>query len=168
MKELGIKKGEWVQHIVDETTVEINAEGWYGMIVVYVATKDKDGNINSSDKGWNNLKLVLDAGNTAQKSGLLPSELLRQRDELREALVDMVWQFAYTCSEGYHTGGLSALEGAFGALGLSDPITILDFEAAIKSTEPKKPIEDCGYWETYGYCIPGCGTDSCKRHPLNR
>ena len=95
-------------------------------------------------------------------------EAVRQRDELREALVDMVWQFAYTCSEGYHTGGLSALEGAFGALGLSDPITILDFEAAIKSTEPKKPIEDCGYWETYGYCIPGCGTDSCKRHPLNR
>jgi len=64
-------------------------------------------------------------------------ELLRQRDELREALIDMVWQFAYTGSKGYHTGGLSALEGAFDALGLSDPITILDFEAAIKNTETK-------------------------------
>ena len=141
MKELGIKKGEWVQHIVDETTVEINAEGWYGMIVVYVATKDKDGNINSSDKGWNNLKLVLDAGNTAQKCGLLPSELLRQRDELREALAAMVDQFAYEGTKNgegvMHTGGLSALEGAFYALGLSDPITVLDFEAAIKSTEDR-------------------------------
>ena len=139
MKELGIKKGEWIQHIVDETTVEINAEGWYGMIVVYVGTKDKDGNINSSDKGWNNLRLVLDAGNTAQKCGLLPSELLRQRDELREALADMVSQFAYRGTyegrENLHTGGLSALESAFDALGISDPITVLDFEAAIKNTE---------------------------------
>ena len=139
MKELGIKKGEWIQHIVDETTVEINAEGWYGMIVVYVATKDKDGNINSSDKGWNNLKLVLDAGNTAQKCGLLPSELLRQRDELREALISMMWQFAYYGTKNnvavMHTGGLSALEDAFVALGLSDPITVEDFEAAIKNTE---------------------------------
>jgi len=32
----------------------------------------------------------------------------------------------------------------------------------------KGKIEDCGYWETYGYCIPGCGTDSCKHHPNNR
>ena len=139
MKELGIKKGEWIQHIVDETTVEINAEGWYGMIVVYVGTKDKDGNINSSDKGWNNLRLVLDAGNTAQKCGLLPSELLQQRDELREALADMVSQFAYRGTyegrENLHTGGLSALESAFDALGISDPITVLGFEAAIKNTE---------------------------------
>jgi len=66
-------------------------------------------------------------------------ELLRQRDELREALADMVWQFAYRGTyegrENLHTGGLSALESAFDALGLSDPITVLDFEAAIKNTE---------------------------------
>ena len=37
--------------------------------------------------------------------------------------------------ENLHTGGLSALESAFDALGLSDPITVLDFEAAIKNTE---------------------------------
>lgn len=67
------------------------------------------------------------------------SELLRQRDELREALADMVSQFAYRGTyegrENLHTGGLSALESAFDALGLSDPITVLDFEAAIKNTE---------------------------------
>ena len=34
-----------------------------------------------------------------------------------------------------HTGGLSALEDAFVALELSDPITLADFEPTIKSTE---------------------------------
>ena len=67
------------------------------------------------------------------------SELLQQRDELREALAEMVWQFGYRSTyegrESLHTGGLSALESAFDALGLSDPIALLDFEAAIKTTE---------------------------------
>ena len=66
-------------------------------------------------------------------------ELLRQRDELREALIDMVWQFAYEGTKNrkgvMYTGGLSALEDAFVALGLSDPITVEDFEAAIKNTD---------------------------------
>jgi hypothetical protein len=31
-------------------------------------------------------ELLIDGANTAQKCGLLPSELLRQRDELKEAL----------------------------------------------------------------------------------
>ena len=51
----------------------------------------------------------------------------------------MVWQFGYRSTyegrENLHTGGLSALESAFDALGLSDPIALLDFEAAIKNTE---------------------------------
>ena len=67
------------------------------------------------------------------------AELLRQRDELREALIDMVWQFAYEGTKNgegvMYAGGLSALEGAFSALGLSDPITVEDFEAAIKNTD---------------------------------
>ena len=66
-------------------------------------------------------------------------EAVRQRDELREALIDMVWQFAYYGTKNnvavMHTGGLSALEDAFVALGLSDPITVEDFEAAIKNTD---------------------------------
>jgi len=66
-------------------------------------------------------------------------EAVRHRDELREALIDMVSQFAYRGTyegrENLHTGGLSALESAFDALGLSDPITILDFDAAIKNTD---------------------------------
>lgn len=84
-------------------------------------------------------ELLIDGANTAQKCGLLPSELLQQRDELKEALAEMIWQFGYRSTyegrESLHTGGLSALESAFGALGLSDPITVLDFEAAIKNTD---------------------------------
>ena len=66
-------------------------------------------------------------------------EAVRQRDELWEALVSMVWQFAYYGTKNnvavMCTRGLSALEDAFDALGLSDPITVEDFEAAIKNTE---------------------------------
>lgn len=35
-----------------------------------------------------NAKLIADAGTTAQKSGKLPSELLKERDELLEVLKD--------------------------------------------------------------------------------
>ena len=68
-------------------------------------------------------------------------KVVQQRDELKEALAEMIWQFGYRSTyegrESLHTGGLSALESAFGALGLSDPIALLDFEAAIKNTEKK-------------------------------
>lgn len=40
----------------------------------------------------------------------------------KQALEDMVWQFAYSNDNGeYHTGGLSALEHAFDVLGWDDP-----------------------------------------------
>lgn len=41
--------------------------------------------------------------------------------ELREALEDMVHQFAYYTNGAFITGGLSALEDAFHALGWEDP-----------------------------------------------
>jgi len=84
-------------------------------------------------------ELIADAGNTAQKCGLLPSELLKQRNELREALIEMIEQYAYSGEKKgvplIHTGGMSALEGAFDVLGLTDPMPITEFENAIKSTE---------------------------------
>lgn len=77
--------------------------------------------------------------NTLAKAEAKNLELLRQRDELREALIDMVWQFAYRSTfegrEHIYSGGLSSLEDAFSVLSISDPITVMDFEAAIKSTE---------------------------------
>lgn len=67
------------------------------------------------------------------------NDLLQQRDELKKALISLMWQFAYYGTKNnvavMHTGGLSALEDAFSALGLSDPITVENFEAAIKNTK---------------------------------
>ena len=68
MKELGITKGEWkvgknYNDLIVETEEAIVAE----MI-----------SINE----YGDAALIADAGNTAQKCGLLPSELLKQRDEL--------------------------------------------------------------------------------------
>jgi hypothetical protein len=63
----------------------------------------------------------------------------RERDEAREALGDMVWQFAYDGVKGgvavLSTGGLSALEHAFRVLGLPDP-TLRD--AALAPKEPPR------------------------------
>ena len=51
-----------------------------------------------------------------------PSELEARCARLGESLKDMVNQFAYENSkQQIHTGGLSALEGAFHTLGLADP-----------------------------------------------
>ena len=53
-------------------------------------------------------------------------------DEIREALESMVWQFAHSGTRGgkpiLHTGGLSALEYAFEALGWADPYYLSDAE----------------------------------------
>lgn len=50
--------------------------------------------INNDIEGWEemhaNASLIADAGNTYQKCGLLPSELLEQRDELLAACKEFV------------------------------------------------------------------------------
>jgi hypothetical protein len=61
-----------------------------------------------------------------------PQRILDERDELKDALFDMVGQFAYEGKKNnkvvLHTGGLSSLENAFKALRLSNPIAKKDFE----------------------------------------
>lgn len=56
-------------------------------------------------------------------------DLIAEHNELRDALEDLTLQFAYpTTVDGvpaYCTGGLSALEGAFAALGWDDPHAVL-------------------------------------------
>ena len=135
MKELGITKGEWYWDGDPTNYDHKNEAPWLIAGGVTIITDELEAK-NKAD-----VDLIVDAGNTAQKCGLLPSELLQQRDELKEALAEMIWQFGYRSTyegrESLHTGGLSALESAFGALGLSDPIALLDFEAAIKNTETK-------------------------------
>jgi len=91
MKDLKITKGEWNQcckdtrpHFVfaggDKTICslssnEIGKEN-YEMLMGEVTMRERIANA----------ALIADAGNTAQKCGLLPSELLKQNEELREAL----------------------------------------------------------------------------------
>jgi hypothetical protein len=83
MKELGITKGESVYpkaqpvarngfYILTDTAFIGEVGGGYLEIEQYKALAE----------------LFADAGNTAQKCGLLPSELLRQRDELKEELAE--------------------------------------------------------------------------------
>ena len=83
MKDLGIIKGKWKHGKTTKT--------------IYSSTTRKAGNIvceapayfEESMKRWDaHATLIADAGNTAQKCGLLPSELLRQRDELKEELAE--------------------------------------------------------------------------------
>ena len=79
MKELGITKGEysWERY---EYLSYVKAGG--KMICSFTELPN--------DQELALCKLFTDAGNTAQKCGLLPSELLRQRDELREALQSLM------------------------------------------------------------------------------
>ena len=87
MKELGITKGKWFwdgdpsNYNPEEEAPWLVAGDMAENIVIY-------GEIKIANK--KDAELICDAGNTAQKCGLLPSELLRQRDELREALTELV------------------------------------------------------------------------------
>ena len=84
MKELGITKGEW----------EISPDNNWECCILMGDQEDHYINLENRDiDGWDemqaNAELIVDAGNTAQACGLLPSELLKQRDELREALIEL-------------------------------------------------------------------------------
>ena len=75
MKELVITKGEW--------TFE-NYAGYFAIQDSAVINGNDILDVGSvgSFEAEHNAELCCDAGNTAQKCGLLPSELLKQRDEL--------------------------------------------------------------------------------------
>jgi hypothetical protein len=86
MKDLGITKGDkWEVRKADPIK---------GAHIVCLG--DFKGDITfwhhftSESEAIANAKLTADAGNTAQKCGLLPSELLKQRDELLERLKDLI------------------------------------------------------------------------------
>jgi hypothetical protein len=81
MKELGITKGETFalrNQPVQSNGFYIETDSAYiGEVGGGYLTLDQYKAIG---------ELLIDGANTAQKCGMLPSELLRQRDELREAL----------------------------------------------------------------------------------
>ena len=82
----------------------------------------------------------------------------------KDALKDMVWQFAYRGTKGgksiMWTGGLSALRGAFEALGWDDPKYFEDMDGVICDVEgcPGWVVAQGGIWADIGYwCV-------CSRH----
>lgn len=84
MKELGITKGEWYWDGDPTNYDHKNEAPWLIAGGVPIIT----GEIEAKNKA--DVDLIVDAGNTAQKCGLLPSELLQQRDELKEALINVM------------------------------------------------------------------------------
>ena len=83
MKELGITKGETFalrNQPVQSNGFYIETDSAYiGEVGGGYLTLDQYKAIG---------ELLIDGANTAQKCGMLPSELLRQRDELKEALAE--------------------------------------------------------------------------------
>ncbi len=79
MKELRITKGEWKYRDHFSDGIIETEETIIGHLMKWGSPEDE---LQA------NALLIADAGNTAQKCGLLPSELLQQRDELREALAE--------------------------------------------------------------------------------
>ena len=79
MKDLKITRGEWQFENYAGYMALQNDVGYHAKDIL---NADSVGSFEAE----HNAELCCDAGNTAQKCGLLPSELLKQRDELREAL----------------------------------------------------------------------------------
>ena len=75
MKELGITKGEWKYRDHFSDGIVETEDTIIGHLMKWGSPEDE---LQA------NALLIADAGNTAQKCGLLPSELLKQNEELRE------------------------------------------------------------------------------------
>lgn len=75
MKKLNITKGEWELEINSDTQFVVGTTKWGVCFIPRYYELAKD-----------NAALIVDAGNTYQKCEVLPSELLKQRNELLAAL----------------------------------------------------------------------------------
>lgn len=83
-------KGEWTieNSIIQENehisikTEKVNVIVCNKMALAFCGT-------NGNKKSLANARLIADAGTTANKCGLLPSELLDQRNDLLEALIEL-------------------------------------------------------------------------------
>lgn len=111
MKELGITKGLWVA---------IEYAGHYDLqLAPFYEEPSILDEENVGTEAYSNAFLCVDAGNTAQKCGLLPSELLQQRDELREALINV----------------MAIIKDCYPLLFDNEKPAVKQAEAAIKNTE---------------------------------
>jgi|GEM_PF-6371004 len=87
MKDLGITKGEWEFKPIKESNgwTDVRLKGKdHSIATCYMGRSNKDlEELNA------NAILIADAGTTANKCGLLPSEVLKQRDDVLDKLKDM-------------------------------------------------------------------------------
>lgn len=83
MNELNITKGEW--NIIDETSTYEKVSRFR---VTSIGTTVSSLNCSSEciDEQQSNAQLIADAGTTANKCGLLPSELLAENEKLKIAV----------------------------------------------------------------------------------
>lgn len=93
MKDLGITKGDWeVEEYHDGDLLGLRVVSNYECVTMF--DTGVCGWISEEEEA--NAKLIADAGNTANKYGLLPSELLEQRYDLAEALKHAL-EIMYQC-----------------------------------------------------------------------
>ena len=95
---------------------------------------------------------------------------MKEYKEAKEALEGMVWQFAYdTVIDGkpaLTTGGLSALESAFDALGWSDPHIYPDYDGVVCDVEgcAGRVAAQGGMWADTGYwCLCPKHSDASRK-----
>lgn len=86
MKDLGITEGEWEKLEINITDYKQLAIICGKKVIAHVYLPDYE----IKEEHLANAKLIADAGTTANKCGLLPSELLEQRDEMLEMLQDIL------------------------------------------------------------------------------
>ena len=99
---------------------------------------------------------------------LCAAKKISENAKLKEALQDMVQQFAYWSDKegGYWTGGLSALEHAFGVLDWDDPMPWPSAQCQVPGC--KKQIT-CGTNTPEGYknvCSEHCGEINRRKQAL--
>lgn len=86
---LNITKGEWVasSHLSSDKTHKVNrVDSNIGIAVCIIRT-------NNQVNAENNAILIADAGTTYNECQILPSELLKQRNELLEALMLITYEY---------------------------------------------------------------------------
>lgn len=86
MKELGITKGEWKITKKDDLGVPFGLTHAYCIESEGIVVCDIICDENGLKEAKNDAKLIADAGTTANKCGMLPSELLERYNEAIEAL----------------------------------------------------------------------------------
>lgn len=99
MKDLEITKGKWLIDSSEDGTCIISDLDTNTICIADIVDESKQHWGVSVKAGLANAILIIDAGNTAQKCGLPPSELLEQRDELLEALSGLLRDFKEVISE---------------------------------------------------------------------